>query len=253
MTHTTFRGNGHLTQLTNEWTERYYSRMHDFGDLGYVHVGQLEEHIHSASRDEANRILRTLIELGHAGDKLAERLVLQVMLPKASALAKTCTGLRALTHVEAQWSAVGAMWEAVRTYPLHRTSSVVGNLALNALEIIRRDYRAPAPKGFEELTVTDEDLESLLNDGAPEADEPTWGDTAFHNLVKVLTWAVETGTLTRDEVAILGRIELGEAHERDSLADELELTRAALDKRVWRTRVKLMDAVRDHIRTHGRW
>ena len=243
----------HLRQITREFIDVHAGRIHDFGPLGRHTAGDLLEQLRDMKKAESDRALHSLLVLGHAGDALAERVVLQAMLPKAAALGRTCAGLRPLSPQEAERTALGAMWESIRTYPIRRTNSVAGNLALNALSIITASYPAAAPKGFEEEARETSEIEEALNRDVATDDEPSWGDSSFHDLVTVLRWAIDTGALTRDEVAILARVDLAEAEERADLADQLGITRNALRMRVSRIRTKLMDAVREHITAHGRW
>lgn len=127
---------------------------------------------------------------------------------------------------DAAWSAFSAMWEAVKTYPLHRTASVASNLGLNALAVINKTLGLPR-NHVDVIGVSDEDLEAKMNESADaQSAEPEWDDSAFHDLVKVLSWAAETGTLTRDEISILARADLGEDEDRNALADELGSSRA---------------------------
>lgn len=254
MSHTTYRTNtGYLSTLCIEWDRDYAGTLHDFGMLGILECGPLEESLHRVSKSEGDRLLHALLTLAVDGDRVAERLVLQAMLPKTAQLARTCACLRSLSPADAAWSAFSAMWEAVKTYPLHRTTSVAGNLGLNALAIINETLGLPR-NHVDEIGVSDEDLEAKMNEGADaQSAEPEWGDSAFHDLVKVLSWAAETGTLARDEISILARADLGEQSDRSALANELGASRAALSKRVWRIRTKLMEAVHEYVQVNGRW
>jgi len=245
---------GHFSALCEEWDRDFAGRSHDFGPLGTIDCGALENSLHTLSRSDADRTVHALLTLAAAGDVTAERVVLQAMLPKTARLARTCSCLRSLSPADAAWSAFSAMWEAVKTYPLHRTTSVVGNLGLNALELINRTLGLPRDHVEEIGGYTDEDLDARMTDTTQaHSSEPTWGDSSFHDLVTVLTWAADTGTLTRQEIAILARADLGEDADKDALADELGSTRTTLSKRVWRIRTKLMTAVQEHIRDHGHW
>jgi hypothetical protein len=254
MTHTSYRTNaGYLSTLCLEWDRDFADRAHDFGSLGILDCGALETVLHTASKVDADRQLHVLLSQAASGDKIAERVVLQVMLPKTAQLARTCACLRSLSPADAAWSAFSAMWEAVKTYPLHRTRSVAGNLGLNALAVINESLGLPR-NHVDEVGVPDEDLEAKMNEGTEaRSAEPEWGDSSFHDLLKVLTWAADTGTLTRQEISILARADLGEESDRESLADELQSTRAALSKRVWRIRTKLMEAVHEYVQVNGRW
>lgn len=255
MSHTTYRTNtGYLSMLCTEWDRDYAGRIHDFGPLGVIECSALEESLHRVPKAEGDRLLHALLTLVRDNsDQVAERLLLQAMLPKTAQLARTCACLRSLPPADAAWSAFSAMWEAVKTYPLHRRTSVAGNLGLNALSVINESLGLPR-NHVDEVGVPDEDLEARMNDGVnAESTEPEWGDSAFHDLVKVLSWAAETETLTRDEISILARADLGEEADRDALADELGSTRASLSKRVWRIRRKLIEAVNDYVQVNGRW
>ena len=67
----------------------------------------------------------------------------------------------------------------------------------------------------------------------------------FRDLVTILTWAIDSGTLTRDEIQLLVRIELSDkpSEEREIAADDLGVSRETLNRRVSRIRAKLMKAV----------
>lgn len=252
----TDRSDGVLGGIVSEWESRYSTKTADFGSLGTRRAGELEEAMHNLPKAETNTALHELLTLEHAGHELAGRLVLQLMLPKVAHLTRSCTGFQEqrVPIWERSMVALEAMWEAIHTYPLRRTNSVSGNLSLNALAIITKSHGTYRDPRNMEVPFSGEFIEDILNEEAPNAaDEPSWGDSAFHDLVKLLTWAVDAEALTRDEVSLLARFDLGEQDERTALAEELELTPATLSKRVWRIRTKLIEAVREHIRTFGRW
>lgn len=236
-------------EMEDEWTARFAGRTHSFGELGRRTCGDLVALIQD-NEEERDHVALTLLSLNAGGDTIAGRVLLQAMLPKAQRLARTCAGLRDLPMDERRWIAAGAIWEAVQTYPLHRTRSVVGNVALNALAIITK--LRPGPEAnVDELD--DLHLEQLVDEDAEDDGNPTSGNSTFHNLVRVLTWAVDSEVLTRAEVAILARMDLGEDHERAELAESLGVTHGTLVKRTWRIRTKLMTAVQSHVATFGRW
>ena len=125
-------------------------------------------------------------------------------------------GMATRAAADAAWSAFSAMWEAVKTYPLHRTASVASNLGLNALAVINKTLGLPR-NHVDVIGVSDEDLEAKMNESADaQSAEPEWDDSAFHDLVKVLSWAAETGTLTRDEISILARADLGSSRAQQA-------------------------------------
>lgn len=252
----TDRTDGVLGGIVSEWENRYAGRTADFGSLGTRRAGELEEALHNLPKAKTNAALHELLTLEHSGHEIAGRLVLQLMLPKVAHLSRSCTGFKwqEVPVWERSTVALEAMWEAIHTYPLRRTNSVSGNLSLNALAIITKAYGSYKDPRSVDLPVDGVMLQVLHDESTPiTADEPSWGDTAFHDLVKLLTWAVDAEALTKDEVALLARFDLGEPSERVQLAEDLELSAATLSKRVWRIRTKLIDAVREHIRTFGRW
>jgi len=247
-------GHGVISQLLQDWDERLSVRTHDFGPLGTRSCQDVLLELRASESAEQDLLLHALLSLAAAGDQVSEDLVLYFMLPKASHFTRSCAALRMQPHADAAAAAVGAMWEAIRTYPLHRSSSVRGNLGLNALSIITRSLGAGLQKGSEEYPTADDMLEdALLRDGGVASLEPAWGDDSFHDLVTVLTWAADSGVLTRDEVSLLARCDLGDKAEREDLADQLGINFQSLTRRVHRVRSKLVEAVQAHIRANGSW
>lgn len=250
------RRDGLIGQLDFEWDKAIADRHHAFGDLGFRRAGDLVDEISShTSTTDRDAVVLELLTLGQQGDSLAERVLLQAMLPKVISLSRRSAGLRRLPRNEARTTAVTAMWEAIRTYPLHRTTSVLGNLGLNALSIVTKGFGAGHTGDVAELTAANEDMLAVLDaDSTTHGADPAVGnDDPFSDLVKVLSWAVESNALTRDEVRILARAELGDAPDRDDLASELGIARDSLNRRVWRIRTKLMKAVQEFILTNGSW
>jgi len=191
------------------------------------------------------RVLLELLAAATIGDELALHTVVRLFLPKATRFARSCTALRGMELDDAIATAVSAIWQAARTYPMHRTNSPMGNLHLNALSIISGGA-AKDP----ELAVEDDYLEARLN---REQQEPTPDE----DLAEVLAWALESQVLDRDEVRLMVRYYLADeddiATNRESIANELNLSPAALQKRASRIRLRLIEAVKIHIATVGRW
>ncbi|WP_316309513.1 RNA polymerase sigma factor [Clavibacter michiganensis] len=218
-----------------------------FPALGDVALVDLHQRFNQSSTSSAWKD-RVLLELLHAavdGDSLAAHTVVRLFLPKAIKFARSCTALRALTLDDAIATAVSAVWQAARTYPVHRTSSPSANLQLNALGII-----SGGPASDSELTAEDDYLEARLN---REHHEPTPDE----DLAEVLAWALETRTLDRDEVRLMVRYYLADERDissnREAIAHELGLSPAALQKRASRIRLRLIAAVKQHIADVGRW
>ncbi len=264
MSTTAFTQTGLLSTLREEWDTDLADREHDFAGIGVRTCGHLEAEIRSAKRtpagpegtgpSEQDRLLHALLAAAHNGDRTAERVVLQFMLPKAVHLARSCRGLRALTintgtAFDAVSTAIGAAWESIATYPLNRTERVQANLNMDALLIVNKTMR----NVDDEENVDTADLEVTLElQGKSTPFEPEWGDSSFHDLVTVLQWAIDAEALTPDEVRILARFDLAEElEERDALAEELGIHRDSLTRKVYRIRVKLIDAVQACVAEHG--
>jgi hypothetical protein len=245
MTASTHFSSGLLTDLRTEWTESYADTEHVFGPLGSIRPGILLAKLQSRTLPKAvlDGHMHTLVLLSHRGDHVAERLLLELMTPKAIQLARTCAPLRNLSPADAVSTTLSVIWEKIRTYPEHLTETVAGNIGLNALNEITRSFGSTT-----EISADIDELERAMND-----DPNHYGDSSFDNLVKVLSWAVDARVLTRDEVSLLATVDLGTSAERQHLADQLDVTRDTLNKRVWRIRNKLITAVREHIVSFGRW
>jgi hypothetical protein len=228
--------------LLDEWNSTLANRSHDFNGLGIITCDEAIEAIRRPQPSEdRDRFLLGLLELERAGDEIAGRVVLKSFLPLAFRLARTCSSTRQLwrhSPTDATATTIAALWEVIHTYPLHRTNSVAGNIRLECIKLLEKGLGTHEEV---EVTVDDETLERLVNDTTE-----VWGDDAFNDLVVLFTWAIDTGTLTREEVQLLARIELTENNpgdERDAAAAELGISRETLNRRVCRIRTKLMRAV----------
>lgn len=246
---------GLLTRLRQEWDHHYAALPHELSDRGEFTCGEIAAQLRAAAVDEADAILHQLLVSAHAGDKVAERIVLNHMLPKAVHYARTSRAIRSMCtsgSVDAVGTAIGAMWQAIAQYKLERTSRVHATLGLNALNLITTSIaHSPATCGS---PVDDEYLEYAIHDiDGTDSLESQWGDDSFNDLVTLLRWAIDTDTLTPDEVKLLAGFDLGTLDDRQRLADDLHVNRDSLTRRVYRIRRKLLTAVQEYIRTHGSW
>lgn len=228
--------------LLNEWNDTHATTRHTYGALGELTGDEAVNLIRQPQTAESrDRILLHLLELEHAGHPYAGKVVMKSFLALAFRLARTSTSVRALwrhSPTDATATTIGALWEVIHTYPLHRTNSVAGNIRLECVKLLEKGFGAITD--VDSIAVDDETLEYLVDANA----EPV--EDAFRDLVTLLTWAIDTGTLTADEVRLLTRIELAEGNpgeERVRAADELGISRETLNRRVHRIRTKLMNAV----------
>ncbi|WP_260696723.1 hypothetical protein [Streptomyces sp. 130] len=158
---------------------------------------------------------------GGPGAQLAARTVVQTMLPKAVRIARS--QLRPQYDWEETVSlTVGALYEVVRTYPVHRRPRrIAANLSLETLRLTRRligddasavpldpDSAAglfaagPCPASQAELTLL---LARAADYRLLAEDEPgrAAGWDARAELVELLVWALESGALDVEEARLI--------------------------------------------------
>jgi len=236
------------TVLTNEWDTELADSIHRFGPLGTLTCTEVIELLRTTKADEQrDHILITLLDLNHAGMDVAGKVVIRAFMPLALGYARTSAATRDLyrhSRFDATDTVLAAFWEVVATYPVEaRRTSVAGNLRGRMMKALR---------GFGshvgvEYNTSDEYLEDLVNGDAQEPEED-----ALEELRTLFTWAIDTEVLTRDEVVLLVKIELAETdpgQAREDAAAELGITRETLNKRVYRIRNKLIQAVCGDIQT----
>lgn len=224
--------------LLDEWNTTLATTSHLFGDLGELTCDEAIDLIRRPQpAEDRDRVLLTLLELNHAGDEIAGKVILKSFLALAFRLARTSASTRAIfrhSPTDATATTIGTLWEVIHTYPMERTHSVAGNIRWECVKRLTEEFGSHVDA---ELTVEDEILEHL-SPGHQDEDP-------FRDLVTILTWAIDSGTLTRDEIQLLVRIELADrpSEEREIAADDLGVSRETLNKRVSRIRAKLMKAV----------
>lgn len=228
--------------LLNEWNDTHATTRRMYGDLGELTGDEAVNLIRQPqSAESRDRVLLHLIELEHAGHLYAGKVVMKSFLALAFRLARTSTSVRSLwrhSPTDATATTISALWEVIHTYPLHRTHSVAGNIRLECVKLLEKGFGAVSEVNT--IAVDDETLEYLVDANANPVED------SFRDLVTLLTWAIDTGTLTPDEVRLLTRIELAEGNpgeERERAAAELDISRETLNRRVHRIRTKLMNAV----------
>lgn len=228
-------------QLFDEWNATHGHSTHLFGALGELTGEEAVQLIRQPqSKESRDAILLTLLTLEHDGDTFAGRVLLKSFMPLALRLPSSCSSTRDLwrhSPADARTATIGVLWEVLHNYPLHREANVSGNIRLETIKLLDRSYG----NKLDEISVDDDTLEYLVNE-----DDVYAGDDTFRDLVTILTWAIDSETLRRDEVQLLARIELAEGDPRDArklAADELGISRETLNRRVSRIRTKLMHAV----------
>ena len=230
-----------MTKLNNEWAARHAHHERDFGTLGIRTGGDLLADIRSTTRPAQDALLYELVSMAHSGHREAERVLVQALVPAAQRMAHRVRALDDFDRADRVGFAIGAAWEAIRSYRLHLHERVMANLTMNMLGLLAPEKSANDRLIADKTTpVSDDFLEEAS--GSWEAEDPT----PEVRLAALFTWAIDTGVLTRDEVALLSRAALGDEKHAEIAAD-LDITVAGLRKRLDRIRWRLSDAARDQL------
>ncbi|SDT58515.1 hypothetical protein [Jiangella sp. DSM 45060] len=138
----------------------------------------------------ADAVLIALLRLAHAGDALAGRTVLQLMLGKAIRIAAGHAGRdsrEALEH-----AAVAALWTVIATYPTtRRPARVAANLAMDTLGVVSRELA-------HRRTETPAEPDVLASVAGTDAD-----DSAGTGLTELLAWAVDAKAVSLADARLL--------------------------------------------------
>ena len=246
---------GIIAKFDQEWEHTSSQAVADYGRLlgrlrGVAALALLQES-EGADRD---RHFHAALAAVAEGNTAAERLLLQALVPKIISFSRTCRGIihlrQTVSAEDALCCVVNAAWEAIRTYPLHRVTSVCGNLVLQTLKIITAQY--PAPDDRQLSLYRPEDLERLgARPGRQAQDGHLLEDQPMAELLKVLSWSVETRALAPSEARLLGQFTLSSKAEKHELARGMDLTEAQLSKKAYRIRCKLAQAVKEHVLERG--
>lgn len=160
---------------------------------GCLALEDVELAVAAAGAERADRILLTLLRLAQAGDSLAGRTVLQLMLGKAVRIATTRAGRD--TKPALEHTAVAALWTTIATYPIERRpAKVAANLAMETL-------RAVTGELTHQLSETPTSPDVLAADLMPLT--PSERTTADHELLDLLTWAVDEGTISAADATLI--------------------------------------------------
>lgn len=211
----------------------------------------LPELLRQISRTEPARrdpILLGLLALAQDGDRLAGRVVLQVMLPKAVRVAMSVVRRPDIAgdREEAYATAVAALWQVIATYPIgRRPRRVTANLALDTLAVVQRGHTGSShfTRTFPERACADlrQVCEPVHHD--PDPDELTGPVDA--ELLMLLAWGVRTGVLELEQARLLARayaLDGQPAGSSTEVAAQCGLNPAALRQRCHRLARRLGEA-----------
>lgn len=244
-----------LTKLNLDWADRYRRASVDFGVLGERVAGELVAEIraaHKAARDsglgaeeraghaaEEDRLLYGLLVASHGGNRHAERVLIQILLPAVERMAHRIPRLDEFDRCDRVGCAIGAAWEAIGTYRMHLRGRVHANLTLRTLHILCPEKR----RNDIEVADRTSTIPSHLFDEviSREAEQPV-----EVKLMDLFTWAVDSRVVTREQVALLSRTALsGRPHAE--IAAEMGLTVKALRNRADRIRRRISRAVDEQL------
>lgn len=231
--------------LLADWNRNIADIPHTYEGLG-TYTGEEVQNLIRVTQDRGSRdqLLLTLLTLEHAGDKVAGQVLVKTFLALAFRLARTSAATRDIFRVsttDATATTISVLWEVIHTYKVDEwTHSVAGYIRGQMLHVLETSF--VSPRDVEKVSVDEQTFNEIVDVPSLE-DEPM---AVFQDLFTVLTWAVDSGTLRRDEIEILVRIELAvgdPGSARDELAEELAVSRETLNRRLHRIRTKLMTAV----------
>jgi len=211
---------------------------------------ELLSRICGGQRAARDRVLLELLGLSRDGDRLAGRLVLQAMLPKAVRLAMSIVRRPDVLgdQEEALARAVAALWQVIATYPLTaRPGRVSANLALDTLALVQRGHTGSSYFSPSFPVQPYADLTELGEAGRRDTDPDDFTGPADAQLLNLLAWAVRTGVLEPLEAHWLTRIYLGPARDGEpaqgpAVAAELGISWVALRQRCHRLARRLGQA-----------
>lgn len=161
---------------------------------GCASLGDIESRVAAADRLTADEVLLALLELA-VDDRLAGRVVLQLMLGKAVRIAAAQSGRADRALLEQL--AVTALWDVIATYPVHRRrQKVAANLSMDTLRQVVAELAPDRVESPAEPTV----LAARTED-----DEPV-GAVPDLELYEVLAWGVDEGVISRSDAALVTQV-----------------------------------------------
>lgn len=156
-------------------------------------------------------ILTGLVRLAQEGDELAQRTVLQAMLPKLVLMS-----IRGVARSqEAPFDdLVASMCARIQLHPLHRESSTAGNLALDTLKDAQKLWRSTPDA---EVCLMTEDLEHFA---AQHARGPEQTEDTHEELAQVLSVSHQQGWINESMQSLLWSV-YGAGRPGGAVAEDL--------------------------------
>jgi hypothetical protein len=166
-------------------------------------IVQRERRMHLATRD---RLHTGIVARATAGDHMATRLELQLLLPGTVALAARFWSLG--DSDERASAAVAAVYQSILRYNVERRTHYVGpNIVAAAAQQLRRLIRQPHPQ-----SISRDYLAPRLRDDMPDSDE---GLHPAEELLDVLCDAVTGGVVSRADAQLIASTRIGSGRLAD--------------------------------------
>jgi hypothetical protein len=153
-----------------------------------------------------------------AGDELAARVLLQLLLPGTRNLARRWWALG--DHEERAAAAATAVWQRICRYPVARRP---GRVAANILMDAARELRRAVPRMT--VTLSAEPACPGVEVSSPEPPHPAT------ELAEVLRDAVDDGVLGREDAMLIARSRIGGHRVADIAAHRRMASRTVWDRR----------------------
>jgi hypothetical protein len=231
----------------------------------------------NTTRGEADELMLALLRQatrpGAPWSELAGRTVLQLMLPKAVAIARSQRG-RVSDPDERISAVIACLYETIRQYPVdRRPRSVAGNLGLDTLHLFQRRTRTaptelptdpadpvldPPGPGSDPvaglLGCLQRALDLRLIDSADEVvvgADPTDQPAGRERLLELLVWAVERQVVGSADAALLAHAYGAERVDDRTLAARLGCDRSTVCKRRLRAIRALRGAAAEFLATES--
>ena len=228
-----------MTRLNTEWTTLIAEKEHQFGSLGTATSAAILKRIRASKNTAQDAVLYELVTLAHGGDRTAERVLLQALIPAAQRMAHRVRSLDDFDRHDRVGYAIGAAWESIQRYKLHLRGRVMANLTMNMLGIL-----APEKSANDRIIA---DRTTPVATDVLEAEAGAWvtpEPTPEERLAELFTCALDNNLVTTEEVALLSRTALSD-EKHAAIAEDLGLSIACLRKRADRIRARIAGAVRD--------
>lgn len=219
----------------------------------------IDELVEQQSRAEQDRVLEALLALAQDGDGLASRVLLQVMLPCLSRMARSLRGgTVGSDHDDRMQHVLGAFCDVVAGFPAGRRTAIAYQLKMATLNAVTKHTRRAAQThdAWNHVDQSERAADQLDSHdsrhpgrgGAAGSAEATGfevaGGGSGDELLDLITTALHERLLSPADARFLAEVYLHpHAESRAETAQRLGITAGALQRRHHRIQTRLRDAV----------